>query len=72
MLIFMAYHSISLVGTIVDSLYSLMKSDCQNNLYSFIIKAFLDVIFPPVCWICENLLEADRKVQTLKFKVIEK
>jgi competence protein ComFC len=50
-----------------------MKNNCHNNLYSLIIKAFLDVIFPPVCWICENLLEADRKVVCVNcFNAIEK
>jgi competence protein ComFC len=50
-----------------------MKNNGQIKIYSFIIKAFLDIIFPPVCWICETILEADRKVVCVDcFSAIEK
>lgn len=37
-----------------------------NNFFSDVFKPVVDIIFPPVCFLCDSLLEDNRKIVCLK------
>ena len=39
-----------------------MDANMYTNIKSFIINAVLDLFFPPICWICDQILSDERKV----------